>query len=146
MRKIFLLAVLAFSISFTYAQAQQEKTSHYKAAEDLMMAMNMPQNVDATIPQMVELQIQGNPMMASKKDAFTAFMMKHVSWQAIGDEMTKIYMQEFSEADLKALAVFYKTDLGKKLAASHNALTMKGSHLGQRKVQENMAELMQVLQ
>ena len=146
MKKIVLFVAFSLTLSFSYAQESQEKSSHYKAAEDLMTAMNMQQNLDAAIPQMVEMQIKSNPMIAGKQEAFTAFMMKHSSWNALGKEYIKMYMEVFQESDLKELAAFYRTDIGKKLAAKQNTLTMKAAQLGQNTVQANMAELMQIMQ
>ncbi len=146
MKKFVFLFVFGLTVSISYAQEQPEKTPHYKAAEDLMLAMNMPQNLDASIPKMVEMQAQSNPMLAGKQEALTAFMMKHSSWNALGKEYIKIYMEEFTETDLKELAAFYRTDLGKKLATKQNALSMKGSQMGQNAVAANMSELMQIMQ
>ena len=146
MKKIVLLVAFSLTILFSYAQAQQEKSGHYKAAEDLMAAMNMPQTLDASIPQMVEMQVKGNPILVAKQEAFTAFMMKHSSWKALGAQYIKIYMEEYTESDLKELAAFYRTDLGKKLAAKQIGLSIKAGQLGQNVVQANMAELMQIMQ
>lgn len=146
MKKIVLFIAFSLTLTFSYAQAPQENGSHFKAAEDLMMAMDLPKTLDAAIPQMVEMQVKGNPMLAGKQEAFTAFMLKHSSWKVLGKEYIKIYMDEFSETDLKELAAFYRTDLGKKLAAKQNALSMKASQLGQNAVQANMNELMQIMQ
>ena len=146
MKKTFLLLVFAAIASFGFAQAGQEKSSHYKAAEDLMLAMNMQQNVDASIPLVVDQQVQSNPGLAGKRDAFLAFMQKHLSWAAMEKEYMKLYMDEFNEAELKELVAFYRTEIGKKLAERQNSLTLKSSQLGQDKVQANMAELMQLMQ
>ena len=141
------MCVLGLVLGVMVSNAQTgEKSAQYKAAEDLMLAMNMPQNTNNGISDMAEAQAAGNPMLASKKDALKKFMLKHMSWEVMGAEYTKMYADEFSEAELKDMASFYRTDVGKKMAAKQNTITMKASQLGQDKMQAHMSELMQLMQ
>jgi uncharacterized protein len=145
MKKVMCVLVLALGIMVAHAQTG-EKSAQYKAAEYLMLAMNMPQNVNDGIADMAEAQAAGNPMLASKKDALKKFMVKYMSWEAMGADYTKMYADQFSEAELKELAAFYRTDIGNKLPSKQNAVTMKASQLGQDQMQAHLDELMKLMQ
>jgi hypothetical protein len=134
-------------MSFAQAQSQTtEKSSHYMAAEEYMLALNMEQTISEGIDDMVEMQTKNNPVLASKKDVFKKFMQKHMSWNVVREDYLKIYMAEFTEAEFKDMTAFYRTPTGKKVAAKQNVLTIKTAQLGQDKMEANMAELMQVMQ
>jgi hypothetical protein len=113
-----MIVVVVFVMSFVHAQSQTtEKSSHYKAAEEYMLALNMEQTINEGIEDMVEMQTKNNPALAGKKDAFKKFMMKHMSWSVLREDYLKIYMNEFTEAELKDMTSFYRTPTGKKVAA-----------------------------
>ncbi|OBX21854.1 MULTISPECIES: DUF2059 domain-containing protein [Bizionia] len=46
-------------------------------------------------------------------------------------QLAEVYMEEFTQDEIKELVAFYKTDLGKKLASKQSLLTQKGMMLGQ---------------
>ena len=137
--------VIAVSCISVQAQTTQ-KTSHYKAAEEYMVALDMEKTTNEGIDQMIDMQIKTNPAMAEKKDAFKKFMQKYMSWSSLREDYLKIYMEEFTEAELKDMAAFYRTPTGKKVAAKQNVIMMKSSQLGQDRMQANMQELMQLMQ
>jgi hypothetical protein len=47
------------------------------------------------------------------------------------DKLAELYMGEFTQEEIKQLVVFYKTDLGKKLANKQLSLTQKAMSFGQ---------------
>lgn len=47
------------------------------------------------------------------------------------DKLAELYMGEFTQEEIKQLGVFYKTDLGKKLANKQLSLTQKAMSFGQ---------------
>jgi len=146
MKKIVISA--CFICIVTIAQAQspaKEKPSNYKAAEELMTALNMDKTVDEGVAQMMDLQIKSNPMLESKRDVFLSFMKKYVSWAALREDYIQIYTSEFTEAELKDLTVFYRTPTGKKVASKQNVIMMKGAQLGQERVQAHLSELQEMM-
>lgn len=46
-------------------------------------------------------------------------------------DLAKVYMQEFTPLDIKALTRFYKTNVGKKLSDKQLLITQKSMFLGQ---------------
>ncbi len=60
--------------------------------------------------------------------------------------MVKMYTKEFTEAELKEMTKFYKSDLGKKIVQKNPVLMQKGADLGARRVQENLEELKKMIE
>ena len=141
-----MLFVLVSLATIANAQIDKEKSSHYKAAEEYTLALDMEKTMNEGIDQMVDMQIKNNPALESKRNAFKKFMTKHMSWNVLREDYLKIYMSEFTEAELKDLTSFYRTPTGKKVAAKQNVIMMKTSQLGQDRMTANMAELMEMMQ
>ena len=147
MKKLAMLVVLVLIFSITNAQKDiKEKSTHYKAAEEYTLVLDMEKTMSEGIDQMVDMQIKANPALESKRDGFKKFMTKHMSWSVLREDYLKIYMSEFTEAELKDMTAFYRTPTGKKVAAKQNAIMMKTSQLAQDRMTANMAELMQMMQ
>lgn len=145
MKKLLLLALVI--CTFGTAQAQtQPKTSHYKAAEDMLTTMNMKQTLDESINQMLAIQIKNNPSMQPAEATLKQFFGKYMTWDALKEDYIAIYMNEFSEKELKDMTKFFNTPTGKKMALKQSTISLKGMQLGQEKVQAHMGELQEMLQ
>ena len=143
-RMVMLLGLL---LTLVVVQAQTpEKSKHYKAAEELLLTMNMEQAIAESLEQMLALQLRNNPNLQPAEATLKQFFNKYMSWEALREDYIQIYMEEFTEKELKDMMSFFKTDTGKKMAAKQTTLMMKGAQLGQNKVQEHMSELQEMLQ
>jgi hypothetical protein len=145
MKKSFLLGLLLCLATMAGAQAQAP-SSHYKAAETLLLTMDTPKTVDTNLQQMLTLQMDQMPAMKDAEIEVRSFFAKYMSWDALKEDMIKMYMDEFTEKELKDMTVFFKTPTGKKLAAKQSTLTLRGAQLGQAKIQPHLMELQQILQ
>ena len=142
-----MVMVLGLLLTLVVVQAQTpEKSKHYKAAEELLLTMNMEQAIAESLEQMLALQLRNNPNLQPAEATLKQFFNKYMSWEALREDYIRIYMEEFTEKELKDMMSFFKTDTGKKMAAKHTTLMMKGAQLGQNKVQEHMSELQEMLQ
>ena len=143
-----IVATLALSIVCGVALSGEETAvsdDHRKAVEELFKVMKMEDSHGKSITAMVELQARQNPMIAQYKDVMLKFFSKHMSWEKIKDDMIKVYAGEFTVAEIKELTAFYKTPLGAKLASKMPVLTNKAAEVGMKRVQQNMAELQQMI-
>ena len=142
-----MVMVLGLLLTLVVVQAQTpEKSKHYKAAEELLLTMNMEQAIAESLEQMLALQLRNNPNLQPAEATLKVFFKKYMSWEALREDYIQIYMEEFTEKELKDMMSFFKTDTGKKMAAKQTTLMMKGAQLGQNKVQEHMSELQEMLQ
>lgn len=79
-------------------------------------------------------------------DVMNQFTTKYISWEGIKDQLAAAYAQEFTEKDLKELAAFYLSPLGKKLGEKQPAIMAKSALLGQQAMQGHQAELTQMME
>ncbi len=124
----------------------QTQSSHYKAAETLLITMGSPKAIDDNLQQMLTMQMEQVPAMKAAEVEVRAFFSKYMNWDAVKDDMIKLYMAEFSEKELKDMNAFYLTPTGKKLASKQSTITMKSAQIGQAKVEPHMMELQQAIQ
>jgi hypothetical protein len=107
--------------------------------------MGMEKVLAESIDQMLAMQVQQNPALAQFQPQMKAFLSKYMSWASLKDDMARIYMAEFTEAELKELTKFYETPLGKKTIQKMPGLMAKGAEIGQKRVQDHLPELQAAL-
>jgi hypothetical protein len=90
--------------------------------------------------------VKQNPSLAPYEPQMRAFLMKHMSWASLKDDMIRIYTAEFSEQELKELMAFYQTPVGKKSVEKMPVLLQKGAEIGQQKIQKHLPELQAAIQ
>lgn len=123
-----------------------DEKSHRQAAEQLLGMMNMDKLLSDSLDQMLQMQIKQNPAIAPYEPQMRAFFNKYMSWASLKEDMVKIYMDEFSEEELKELLAFYQTPIGRKTIQKMPSLLAKGAELGQQRVQQHLPELQQAIQ
>lgn len=134
-----------FSLSFYQVHAQSvNKSSHYLAAEKLLLTINTKSSLEQSISMMLKLQTDANPQMKQKEEQLKGFFTKYLGWEALKDELVALYTNEFSEAELKDLTAFYNTPTGKKISSKQGILMQKGATIGQEKVKLHMGELQEI--
>ncbi|WP_062544315.1 DUF2059 domain-containing protein [Rufibacter tibetensis] len=145
MKKIFSLWVFLLVVSAGSAMAQTQ-SSHYKAAETLLLTMGSPKTIDDNLQQMLTMQMEQVPAMKAAEVEVRSFFSKYMNWDAVKGDLIKLYMDEFTEKELKELNAFYLTPVGKKMAQKQSVITMKSAQIGQAKVEPHMMELQQAIQ
>jgi hypothetical protein len=141
-------AMLAFVAALLLGLAphvRADAASHEAAAKQLIASMNMSDLMDRTIDQTLEMQMQQSPQLRPYRDVMLKFFRKYLSWAAIEPDMIKLYTDTFTEDELKDITRFYQTPTGQKAVKTLPDLMAKGAEIGQRKVQENLAELQQMV-
>ncbi|QHL89090.1 DUF2059 domain-containing protein [Nibribacter ruber] len=145
MRTSFFWGLLLLLVTASGSAMAQTQSSHYKAAETLLLTMDTPKTIDTNLQQMLTMQMEQMPAMKEAEIEVRSFFAKYMSWDAIKEDMVKLYMEEFTEKELKDMTAFFKTPTGKKLAAKQSTLTMRSAQLGQSKIQPHLMELEQIL-
>jgi hypothetical protein len=120
--------------------------SHRKAAENLLIVMEVDKNLPLLAEQLVESQLKQNPQLASQRDIFQKFFTKYLSWESVKEDTITAYTQEFTEPELKKLTDFYKTPVGKKASEKMPKLVFLSGQIGLQKAQANQAELLQMIE
>ena len=137
-------SLLALALSFSL-QAQADEASHRAAVDKLVVAMNMEKSHTTTLETIVQAQSRQNPALLAMQPTMREFLNKYMGWDAVKEDMTKIYQECFSEAELGQLVTFYESDLGKKTLQQMPMLISKGMQIAQERMQKHLPELQAAL-
>lgn len=143
MLRIVAWTLLVVAISGGMLSADEK--SHRAAVEELLTVTKTAENMKSSITTMLDLQIKQAPQLAALREPMRKFFEKHLSYEVLKDDMVKMYMDEFTEQEVKDLVKFYQTPLGKKTADKMPILTAKGAQLGASKVEAAKGELQQMI-
>jgi hypothetical protein len=119
--------------------------SHRKAAENLLLVMEVEKSLPKIAEQVVENQMQQNPQLAAQREVLQRFLTKYVNWESVKEDTITAYTREFTEPELKKLTEFYKTPVGKKASEKMPQLAFLAGQLGLRQAQAHQTELRQML-
>lgn len=140
------LAVLVIvMVGVSCLAAGQITDSHRQAAEELLVAMGMERTLEDSINSTLSMQLQQMPQLAQYEDVMRAFLYKYMSWEYLKEHIVQLYAEEFTEAELREITAFYRTETGKKLIELTPALMNKAMAIGQRAVEEHLPELQQMV-
>lgn len=118
-----------------------EESGHRQAIEELFEVLGMERAHKAGMEQMLAVQVQQNPQIGLFGDVHRRFFEKHMSWESLRGEFIVVFMEEFSERDIRELIAFYRTPTGQKTVTKLPVLMSEGSRLQARLLREKMPEL-----
>jgi hypothetical protein len=136
----FLGLALVLSLSSVAGAQPHESNSHAQAASELLEVMHVEKSVDDAIDIMVKAQIQSNPDLAQVEDLLRAFLTKYMAWSALHDDYAQLYVDTFTEDEIRQLVSFYRTPLGQKVIDTLPQIMRKGAELGQSKVTGHLVD------
>ena len=133
------LLMFVFLIGSVSAHAVTD--AHRNAAEELLQITGLKESLNRTAEQLVDFQIRQNPQMAPYRAVFLEFFKKYMSYDNLKNDIIQIYVEEFSENELKDIIRFYKTPTGRKTIEKLPVLMSKGAQVGMANVKSHMPEL-----
>lgn len=122
-------------------QAQDFSDSHLAAAEELLTVTRVAEVTDSAIDTMLKAQINAAPALANYQDILREFLQENVSWNAVKEDVTRMYAESFTESELRELIEFNQTPVGQKSVRLMPELMEKGAALGQQRVQAKLPDL-----
>jgi len=140
-RSIALLVSLALFPLFARAA---EPSSHEAAARHLVQVCGGTGSAEAGAEAMMGM-IRDNPELAPYEDVFRAWYKKVFAGGDLEGEIAKVYMKYFKEQELRDLAAFYETPLGRKAIATLPQVMKEGADIGMARAKEHESELVQML-
>ncbi len=146
MRIGMLLVAASMVLAAAAAPARADEKSHRAAAAELLEVANMQKAMASGIDRAISLQLKVNPRLEPVKEVLRKFFEKHISYDAIKDEMIDVYVAEFTEDELKEISAFYRTPAGKKAIEKIPTLMQKGGEIGTKHVQEHAGELKEMIE
>ncbi len=141
-RLAFSLLVAVFVSSAAFADAK----SHEKAVRKFFVSAKMDEVFEETLDQMTDVQLKANPLLAPYRETLSKFFKKYMSWKSLEDDMVKLYVKEFTEAEIKEMTRFYETPVGRKVMKKMPQISAEAAAIGQARIQGHMSELTNVIQ
>jgi hypothetical protein len=126
-------------------EAAAPASSHEAAARELVRITDLMRLALDAGGGMIDAQLKANSTMAPYADVmhtWLAHVLQDIDLEGI---VVKLYMESFSEAELRDLIAFYRTPTGRKALTVMPQLMQKGMALGMEKAQEHTAELQQLI-
>jgi hypothetical protein len=137
--------LLIIALVLPRAVCLADTASHRKAAETLLTVIKAEQDIQESADRVLDNLLKQNPQLAPHNVAVKTFITKHVNWPNLKEDMIALYVQEFTEDELKQLATFYRSPVGQKAADKMPQLANAGAQLGITRLRDNTAELLQII-
>ena len=118
---------------------------HIEQVEILFKLTRMQQKINKSVESVAQLQLRQNPALAAKNDQLMAFLERHIGWNAVKADLYAMYMQTFTEDELKTINDFYITPLGQKVIVIVPQLVQERNRLAMQRLQENVGELQAIM-
>ena len=146
MRMLLCSCLITVALVLYSGVALGDEHSRRKAAENLLITMEVDKSLPKIADQVVENQLQQNPQLAPQREVLQRFLTKYVNWESVKEDTITAYTHEFTEPELKKLTEFYKTPVGKKASEKMPQLAFVSGQLGLKRAQANEAELRQMIE
>lgn len=144
----FRIAVLCSPLFLVLAGAAPQPapvSTHEQAARELYRMVG-GNNLAMAGAESMMMMFQGDPEMTPYEEVFRAWYQKVFADADLESEMVKLYMDKFSEKELREISAFYKTPVGKKAIATMPELMRQGAQIGMKRAQEHGEELQEMLE
>jgi uncharacterized protein len=146
MRMILCYCLITVALVLHPFIAVGDEQSHRKAAENLLIVMEVDKSLPKIAEEVVATQLQQNPQLAPQRDILQRFLNKYLNWESVKEDTITAYTQEFTEPELKKLTEFYKTPVGKKASEKMPKLAFISGQIGLRQAQAHQTELRQMIE
>lgn len=145
MKKVIALVACVAALGLARpARAQDEPTpARTAAAERLITSIDMEHMYARTMEATIQAQLRQNPQMAQFEAIMRSFFAKYLSWPQMRADFVRVYALTYTEDEMRQLAAFYQTPLGRRLLETLPELSQRSAEITQRRVMEHMPELMQ---
>jgi len=134
MRKVLVVAML-LAVCTAFAEVPE---SHRAAALEFLEAKGTPQLLARNCRTMLERQLAVSPDYMKHRAELEKFYFDTFGFAALKEDLIAMYVREYSEAELRELAKFYRSELGRKSVAVEEKLVPEFAELLERKVREKL--------
>jgi hypothetical protein len=139
------LLALPLTAFFTYGAAG-DADSHRQAVERLFELTQMQQKIDASVNNVVAMQLNQDPAMREHEALFRDYMEQQIGWSGLKGPLTEMYMQAFTESELNVINAFYSSPTGSKMIGLLPELIKQRDQLAMQRMRENIGELKQAIE
>lgn len=147
MKRLFIVpfvTAIMLSLNASSLLAQNSDT-HRDQVDTLFKLTQMEKKINESVESVLQLQFRQNPQLTTHKENVAQFFNKYIGWHALKDDIAKMYMETFTENELKEINAFYITPAGQKVINVVPQLVQQRNQLGMARLQQNIGELQKIL-
>jgi hypothetical protein len=122
-----------------------DSDSHRLAVIELLELTRMQQKIDASVENVVALQLQQAPAMRAHEAKLRSFLEKYIGWAGMKDELIVMYQQAFTEAEINEMNAFYGSPTGRKMIQRLPQLIQERDRLAMERLQAHIGELQELI-
>jgi hypothetical protein len=145
MKTRYLITILFTASLILPGLTAADEKGHVEQVDILFKLTRMKQKIDESVESIAQLQLRQSPAMEAKSDQLMAFLEKHIGWNAVKADLYEMYMQTFTEDELKTINDFYITPTGQKIIVIVPQLVQERNRLAMQRLQQNVGELQQIM-
>jgi len=146
MKKKYLFGVLFATSLVLPGLSVADDQSHLEQVEILFKLTRMEQKINDSVDSVAQLQLRQNPNLdAAKRQQLMAFLERYIGWNAVRADLYEMYMQTFTEEELKTINDFYITTTGQKVIVIVPQLVQERNRLSMQRLQQNIGELQAIM-
>ena len=145
MKTGYLIATLFAASLIVPGLTAADDQSHLEQVDILFKLTRMEQKINDSVDSVAQLQLRQNPALEAKRAQLMAFLDKHIGWNAVRADLYEMYMQTFTEEELKTINAFYITTTGQKVIVIVPQLVQERNRLAMHRLQENIGELQKIV-
>ena len=146
MKKKYLLGVLFATSLVLPGLSVADDQSHLEQVEILFKLTRMEQKINDSVDSVAQLQLRQNPNLdAAKRAQLMAFLERYIGWNAVRADLYEMYMQTFTEEELKTINDFYITTTGQKVIVIVPQLVQERNRLAMQRLQQNIGEVQAIM-
>jgi hypothetical protein len=145
MKPAHLITVLLSASLMLPGLSVADDNSHIEQVEILFKLTRMEQKINESVESVAQLQLRQNPELVEKRGQLMAFLERHIGWNAVRSDLTEMYMQTFTEEELKTINDFYITPTGQKVITLVPRLVQERNRLAMQRLQQNIGELQAIM-
>jgi len=126
--------------------AMADELSHMRKAERLLSLINMPELVNETCMNVINVQALNDPNFRRYEDIYRTFLQEYVTWNRLKPQFVELYTQEFTEEDLDVMIAFYETPTGRKTVEKSPLMLIRVAEIAQNAISANADKLDEMIQ
>ena len=125
--------------------SKADDNSHLEQVEILFKLTRMEQKINESVKSIAQLQLRQNPELGAKREHLMAFLERYIGWNAVRGDLYEMYMQTFTEDELKTINDFYITPTGQKVIIIVPQLVQERNRLAMQRLQQNAGDLQKIM-
>ncbi|MDD5772813.1 MAG: DUF2059 domain-containing protein [bacterium] len=150
MKKVIAGLILAVLLSFNQNLMASEET-HRKTTEELIKVLKVEEMENQGFEQLKQMfmdqtdqmlmSLQDDAKINAAKEKYIGILNKELTWTNLKSKYMELYMELFTEEEMKGIMAFYKSPAGQKFMEKTPDLMDRSMQIGEKTVSEIMLRI-----